>query len=158
MSVLAVTRPDSWDFPLLLHVLGAAVLVGALLIAGAAQLAGWRDSAPHATLAWARMTFFALLAIAIPAWILMRVAGQWIASEEGFEGENDPTWVDIGYVTAEPGGVLILLATVLAGFGLRRVRVRGRAPSGLSRAAGVVALIVLVAYLVAVWAMTTKPS
>ncbi|HEX2110035.1 MAG TPA: hypothetical protein VHF67_00650 [Gaiellaceae bacterium] len=158
MSVLAALRPDSWDFPLLLHVLGAAILVGALLTAGAAQLVGWRESAPAAALTWARITFFALLAIAIPAWILMRVAGQWIASEEGFEGENVPTWVEIGYVTADPGGGLILIATVLAGFGLRRLRARGRATSGLSRAAGAVTLILLLAYLVTVWAMTTKPS
>ena len=28
MTVLAVIRPDSWNFPLFLHVLGAMILVG----------------------------------------------------------------------------------------------------------------------------------
>ena len=28
MSVLAAIRPDDWNFPLLLHVLGAMLLVG----------------------------------------------------------------------------------------------------------------------------------
>ena len=31
MSVLAAIRPDSWNFPLLLHVLGAMILVGGTL-------------------------------------------------------------------------------------------------------------------------------
>ena len=31
MSALAFVRPDSWDFPLFLHVLGAMVWSGALL-------------------------------------------------------------------------------------------------------------------------------
>ena len=37
MSVVALIRPDSWNFPLFLHVLGAMILVGGLL-AGAATL------------------------------------------------------------------------------------------------------------------------
>jgi hypothetical protein len=36
MSALAVIRPDSWNFPLFLHVLGAMILVGATLTAGSA--------------------------------------------------------------------------------------------------------------------------
>ncbi len=31
MSILAAVRPDSWNFPLFLHVLGAMILVGGLL-------------------------------------------------------------------------------------------------------------------------------
>ena len=36
MSVLAAIRPDSWNFPLLVHVLGAMILVGGVLTAAAA--------------------------------------------------------------------------------------------------------------------------
>ena len=36
--VLASIRPDSWNFPLFLHVLGAMVLVGAVTAAAVAQL------------------------------------------------------------------------------------------------------------------------
>jgi hypothetical protein len=158
MTALAAIRPDDWNFPLLLHVLGAALLVGALMTAGAAQLAGWGRSGPPAALTWARITFFSLVAIAVPAWVLMRIAGQWTASREGFDGDGNPTWIEIGYVTAEPGGALILVAAVLAGFGLRGLRRRGGEASALSRVAGVIALVLLLAYLVAVWAMTTKPA
>ena len=41
MTVLALIRPDSWEFPLFLHVLGAMVLVGGLLT-GASSLASAR--------------------------------------------------------------------------------------------------------------------
>ena len=39
MSMIALIRPDSWNFPLFLHVLGAMILVGGLLT-GASALAG----------------------------------------------------------------------------------------------------------------------
>lgn len=37
--MLAVVRPDSWNLPLFLHVLGAMVLVGTLATAAVALLA-----------------------------------------------------------------------------------------------------------------------
>jgi uncharacterized membrane protein len=159
VTVLAALRPDSWNFPLLLHVLGAAVLVGALVTAVAAQFLGWRarDSAAVAT--FSRLSFRALLFVAFPAWWLMRVAAQWIYSKEGFENvESEPGWIGVGFITSEGGGVLLLVAIILAGLGVRRL---GRADGGgrtLGRIATVLTTLVLVAYLVAVWAMTAKPN
>jgi len=60
-------------------------------------------------------------------------------------------------LVAEPGLLLVLIATLLSGLGLRRAR-RSGGGGGLTRAAGVLAAILLVAYLVAVWAMTAKPG
>ena len=40
MSVIASIRPDSWNFPLFLHVLGAMVLVGAAAIGSAGGTEG----------------------------------------------------------------------------------------------------------------------
>jgi uncharacterized membrane protein len=42
MSMLAAIRPDSWNFPLLLHVFGAMVLVGGLVTAVTALILGSR--------------------------------------------------------------------------------------------------------------------
>jgi len=39
---MAVVRPDSWDFPLLLHVLGAMLLVGSLLFVTVTLIGAWR--------------------------------------------------------------------------------------------------------------------
>jgi uncharacterized membrane protein len=159
VTVLAAIRPDSWNFPLLLHVLGAAVLVGALVTAVAAQFLGWRarDNAEVAT--FSRLSFRALLFIAFPAWWVMRISAQWIYSKEGWdEVESEPGWIGVGFITSEAGGVLLLVAIILAGIGVRRGR---RAEGGgrtLARIATVLTTLILVAFLVAVWAMTAKPN
>ena len=58
--MLAAIRPDNANFPLLVHVLGATVLVGGLMTAFAAQLFGWRREEPGAS-AFTRLSFWALL-------------------------------------------------------------------------------------------------
>jgi hypothetical protein len=149
--MLAAIRPDSWNFPLLLHVLGASVLVGGLVVAVVAQFLGWRR--PEDAAAFGRVAFRALLFVAFPAWLVMRVGAEWIYSKEGLdELDSEPGWVGIGYVTADFGGLLLLVSIVLAGMSVRGER------KVLGRIATVLAAIVLVAYLVATWAMTAKPE
>ena len=156
-DLVAAIRPDEWNLPLLLHILGASVLVGGLSTALVAQLLGWRPTAPAGALLYARVAFRSLLLVALPGWILMRVAGQWIASEEGF-GEDDPAWIGVGYITSEAGVVLLAIAIVLAGLGARRLRRGAGEANALVRVAGVLTGILVAAYIVAVWAMTTKPD
>ncbi len=38
------------------------------------------------------------LATGVPAYVVFRVAAQWIYSKEGFSGHDDPTWIGIGYI------------------------------------------------------------
>lgn len=155
--MLAAIRPDSWNFPLLLHVLGASVLVGGLVVAVAAQFLGWRR--PDDAVAFGRVAFRALLFVAFPAWWVMRIGGEWIGSREGLdELESDPGWLVIGFVTADGGGLLLLVSIVLAGLGARRLSRTGGESSLLARLATVLVAVVLVAYLVATWAMTAKPD
>jgi hypothetical protein len=156
-GVLAAIRPDEWNLALFVHVLGATLLVGGITTTASVQFLAWRRPDPADAVPLARLAFRALLFVAIPGWIVMRVGAQWIASEEGLDGDQVPSWVDIGYVTAEPGGALLLVATVLAGFGVRRLG-RGAAASRLTRVSTVFVTVVLVGYLVAVWAMTAKPT
>lgn len=149
--MLAAIRPDSWNFPLLLHVLGASVLVGGLLVAVAALVLGWRRREDSNV--YGRYAFRSLLFVAFPAWWVMRISGQWIYSKEGLdELDPEPGWVGIGFITAEGGGVLLLVSIVLAGLAVRGQRTM------LGRIATVLTAIVLVAYLVATWAMTAKPD
>lgn len=155
MSVLAAIRPDDWNSPLLVHVFGAMILVGGLLAAVIALLLGWRrDSAFYS-----RLGFWSLLVIALPGWFVMRIGGQWIYSKENFDEDNEPGWVGIGWITADMGGLLLLITIILTGIGVRRLR--GRPDTGksvLARIAGVLATLLLLAYTVAVWAMTAKPD
>ena len=156
MSLLAAIRPDDWNFALLVHVLGAMLLVGGLTCAMTALWLGWRGD----SVTLSRLGFRSLLFVAFPAWWLMRVAGQWIGSKEGLgESDDDPTWLGIGYLTAELGGLIILISIILTGIGVRRMRsAETPRPSLAVRIGTVLITIVLAAYVVAVWAMTTKPD
>ena len=156
MSVLATIRPDDWNLPLLLHVIGAMLLVGGLVAGVTALILGWRRDSPW----YSRIGFWSLLAVAFPAWWLMRIAGQWIESKEDFAEDEEPAWLGIGYVTAELGGLLLLISIILTGIGMRRLR-RAESEDGTSvlvRIGTVLATAVLLAYLVAMWAMTAKPD
>jgi hypothetical protein len=158
MSVVAVLRPASFEDPLFLHVLGASLLVGSLLLALAAQVLAWRRNWTDDGTFYNRLSFRTLLWVAIPSWFLMRGGAQWIYSKEGFSGDNYPSWIGIGYVTADIGGIVLLAAAILAGFGVRRQARKSGESSVWTRFAGILVMVLIVAYLVALWAMTTKPG
>ena len=145
--MLALIRPGDWEITLFVHVLGAMVLVGALLLAGTALVTAWRSDDAAAL----RLSYRALLVAALPSWIVMRVAAQWVLDESGFD--EDETWIGIGFGTSELGLLLLVAATVLAGVSARRTAGGGRV-----KAATILIGILLVLYLIAIWAMTTKPS
>ena len=146
-------RPDDINVAVLVHVLGAMALVGALLTAAAAAIIGWRDEGT----ALRSLSYKTLLFVAFPAFIVMRVGAQWAASKEHLDNlSNPPTWLDIGFMTADGGAVLLQLALILGGIGLRRSRSGGGA--GLLKASGVIATVLVAVYVVAVWAMGGKPT
>jgi heme A synthase len=152
--VLAAIRPDSWNFPLLLHVFGAMVMVGALVLASSVLVFARRSDSPTLV----RVSFRALLWAALPAWIVMRVAAEWVADKEGWSDIDDPpSWIDMGYSIAEPTVLLLIIATVLAGLAVRRAE-RQQSSQTLGRAAAALVGLAIVVSLVAVWAMTTKPT
>jgi hypothetical protein len=154
VSMLAAIRPDSVNLPLFLHVLGAMLLVGSLAAVAATILVGWRASDSAVAL-----TRFALRAIpygVLPAYVLMRVGAQWTEVEQDYPDDFEAAWLDVGYITADAGALLIVVSLILAGIGLRKLR--GGGGLGLGRAVGIISLILLAAYVVAVWAMTAKPS
>jgi hypothetical protein len=153
--VVAAIRPDDWNFALLLHVLGAMLLVGALVLAASALIVAWRGD----TGALVRLGFRSLLLGALPAWILMRVTAEWIASKEGLDDvDPTPSWVDIGYQTADTGLLVILVSTLLAGLAMRRAARANGSGGGLGNASAVLVSLLLIAYVVAIWAMTTRPT
>ena len=149
--MVAVVRPDSWNLPLFVHVAGAMLLVGALVVVTVAMAAALRRGDGVEVLT--RLAFRALLIGVIPAYVLMRVGAEWIASEENIPDELD--WVGIGYIVADLGLVLTLITAVLA---WRAARRGADGPGGAGRAAFVLAAVLIVAYGVALWAMATKPA
>lgn len=140
--MLALVRPESWNFPLFLHVLGSAVLVGAV---GATILIALR--AP----AWRRLLVRTITFIVLPGWLLMRFAGQWIDSKENVPG--DPAWLGVGYMVGDAGLLLLVVTALLAWWGLRRPQ-----HGWPVKAVALVASVYLVVLFVAVWAMAAKPD
>jgi hypothetical protein len=148
-------RPDDWNFPLFVHVAGAMAVTAAVFASVAALLLAWRATGEQRA-ALARFAFRTLLFAGIPAWFVMRIGAEWIYSKE-FSGDNDPGWIGIGYAVAEPSGILILIATILTWLGARRLRAGDRG-GGLAKAGAVLATLAIAFFVVAIWAMTTKPS
>jgi len=153
-TVFATVRADEQNLPLFVHVLGAMILVGGLLSA-AAIMALARGSSRSL-----RLGYWTLLTVALPGWIVMRVGAQWIYSEQGWddfpEDFEEPTWLGIGNVAADLGGLILLVSLIVGGIGVYRMRADKGA--GLLRATMILSLILLAAYLVAAWAMAGKPN
>lgn len=149
-DVALAIRPDEWNLPLFVHVLGAMVLVGGLLACVVAIARARGD------VRLLRTGYLSLLAVALPGWITMRAGAEWIYSEEGWgDAADEPAWLGVGYITADLGGVLLLAALVCGGIGVRRLRDGGGA--GLLRAVNILSAVALAAYVAAVWAMGGKP-
>ena len=153
MSVLATIRPDDVNVALLVHVLGAMTLMGALVTAAAASAVGWR--AEENTLR--RISYKTLLFVALPAFIVMYAGALWTYDKEELDSlAEDPRWIEIGFITADLGGLLLLIALILGGIGLWRSRSGGG--GALLRASGAIATLLVLVYVVAVWAMGGKPN
>jgi hypothetical protein len=142
-------RPDSWNVPLLLHVAGAAVLFGAVATAVVATLAADRVARPDFM---RRMAFRSLLLVGLPAYIVMRIGAEWLYTKGFDDLDDEPAWLGIGYAVADIGLLIFVIALVLAGVASWKKK------SGLGKAAGVLGVLLLLAMVVAVWAMGAKPT
>jgi hypothetical protein len=154
MDLLAAIRPDDWNFALLIHLISAMTLVGVLILAASSLAAAWNSGSAALT----RLGYRSLLWAGLPSFIALRATAEWIRDKEGIPSDDTPNWIDIGYMTTDPGLLLLIAATVLAGIGARRTSRGTGSAVALDRVAAVLLAISIVAYLVAVWAMTTKPT
>src|SRR4051812_6653965 len=105
--MIAAIRPDDQSFALLLHLVGATVVFGALLASATSLVAARGD------IRLLRLGYFSLLLVALPGLILLRVAGQWLYQLQDWDKLppqiDEPAWLRIGFVVADWGGILFLL-------------------------------------------------
>jgi uncharacterized cupredoxin-like copper-binding protein len=150
--MFAAIRPAGQDFPVLLHIVGATIAFGALL-ASASALALARGE-----VRLLRLGYFSLLLVALPGWILMRLSGEWIYRKQGWNDLpnqfKNADWLRIGFIVADLGGILFILALIMGGVGVYRLQ-RGKSAS-LLQATMFISLVIALGYVVAVWAMTGK--
>ena len=142
--MIAFSRPF---WPLFLHVLGAMTLVGAVFAVAIASWVSWRRPGIAVL---ARAAFTTLAAVAVPAYLVMRLSAQWIYSKEGFSGNDDPTWLGIGFVVGDMGLLLLLVTTGFAFWWKRK----GKAAAG--RTVAVLSSVYLVLLGIAWMAMSGK--
>jgi hypothetical protein len=154
-ELVAAIRPDEQSFALLLHLVGATVVFGALLACATSLLLA------RGEIRMLRLGYFSLLFVGLPGLILLRLAGEWLYRLQHWDDLPDqfdePAWLQIGFAVADWGGLLLLVALALGGVGIYRLR-SGKGGAGLLKATMVIALILIVAYAIAVWAMTGKPN
>ena len=146
---IALVRPDSWNLPLFLHVLGATLTFGTTATVAILAFAG--RSAVSERALWLRGLAFKIgFFVLVPAWILLRIPAQLIDNKEF--PHHEPGWVGVGYPVTEGGALLVILMLVLGWISRRKRQ---------SRAAAVVpwlATLFLVALGVAWFAMSAKPG
>ncbi|HUF02327.1 MAG TPA: hypothetical protein VMN35_07875 [Gaiellaceae bacterium] len=68
----------------------------------------------------------------------------------------DQVWLGIGFIVTDLGGLLLLVALVLGGIGVRRLR--SGSGTRLLTATMAITVVLLAAYLLAAWAMSAKPG
>jgi len=154
VSLIAAIRPDDWNYVLLLHVGGAMILVGGMLTAASALALARGDAA------LLRLGYWSLLLVCLPAYVLMRIGAEWLYSKEGYtdlpEDESHPLWINIGFIVADAGLLALVIALVLGGVGVSRLR-SGKG-TRLLKATMVISILLLASLVVAVWAMAGKPT
>jgi uncharacterized membrane protein len=152
--MLAIVRPDSWNWPLFVHIGGAMVLVGSLVVAlfalGIARVRGDQPATGFA----ARVLFL----LTLPAFIVMRIFAQVMVTKEHLDNSK-ADWLGIGFTVSDLGFVLLLAGLIMTGLTAHKAK-RGESVTGAVtlRVTGVIAGILLAAFVVAIWAMTTKPG
>jgi hypothetical protein len=148
--MLALVRPDSWNLPLFLHVLGATLTFGATATVALLGFAGQRGDQDRAL--WLRgLSFWIGFLVLVPAFILMRGTALWILDKEYPGGHHEPGWVGVGFIVSEPGALLVIVMVILAWLG------RGKSSRG-AVAVPWLASILLVGLAIAWFAMSAKPG
>jgi hypothetical protein len=154
ISLIALMRPDEYNFPLFVHIVGATVLAGGLLTSGTALAFAKGDAK------LLRLGYWSMLAVALPGYVIMRIGAQWIYTKENWDDVPDdmlPAWLDIGFIVADVlAPPLLVIALIVGGIGVYRLR-EGKG-AGLLKVTMVLAFIILAAAVVAAWAMAGKPN
>jgi hypothetical protein len=142
------------DIRVFIHVAGAMALVGTLTLAVFALVNAHRRGDEAAV----RFAYRVLVRAVLPAYVVMRIGAQLVVSHEHLD-KLKAAWLDIGFMTSDGGALLLLITIAISGRRLKRTK-SGEASAHAAglRAATALCGVLIAAYIVAVWAMTTKPS
>jgi Predicted integral membrane protein (DUF2269) len=161
----------SINFPLLVHITGATILVGGMLGAAAGLVLARGDERKL------KLGYYSLLFVAFPGLVLTKIGATMIWHKESthslvgaaFPHSNDPRWIEIGGTALDGGGTLLVGALVVGWIGLRRldgktdfvakVPIVGKwTGATYLKLTTAISVVLLAAYVLAIWAMSTKVS
>ena len=115
--MLALIRPDSWNFPLFLHILGATVLFGTVATVAIAGFASRSHAGYEQLLARVAARTFLFGVSRLHPHARRRAVDR----RQGVPGRRqDPGWVDVGFIVSEPGALLLLITGILSRVSARR--------------------------------------
>ena len=150
MDLLTTIRPDEWNFPLFLHIVGAmGFVVGALSTAAYYLFRARRDGSAALT----RVGFRTLLYAGIPSYLVGRLSAQWLLDKEGL---GEPRTPGSTSASSSPTSGSCCCSPRPSRPAIAARRAEGSVGSGPAIAAWCCSVL-LVAYTVALWAMATKP-
>jgi len=171
VGVFPRAKDFSINFPLLVHITGAMILVGGVL-GGAAALLLARGDARRL-----KLGYYSLLFVALPGLIVTKIGATMIWHKESthslvgaaFPHSNDPRWIEVGGTALDGGGALLVGALIVGWFGLRRldgmtdflakVPVVGKwTGATYLKLTTIISVVLLAGYVAAIWAMSTKVS
>lgn len=134
--------------PLYVHVLGSLVLFGGVLAVTVLAFAAQSQPLQRAIVLH-RIAFWTTLGLVVPAFVAMRLGGQWVLDHEGLD-RNEPGWVGTGFAISDAGVIVIVLLGLLGWLSARRPR--------LGVVVGAIGAIYLLALGVAWFAMSARPD
>ncbi len=121
MTIASLCGPTC-GAPLFVHVLGATLLFGGVATVTLLAFAAARRRGQAALLR--RLAFGTMLVVVWPAFIVMRVGAQWVASHEGL-ASSKATWIGVGFGISDGGVFVLALLTLSAWLAIRRPRAGG---------------------------------
>jgi hypothetical protein len=142
------------DIRVFIHVAGAMALVASLTLAVFALANAHRRGDEAAV----RFAYRVLVRAVLPAYVVMRIGAQLVLSHEHLD-KAKLAWLDIGFITSDAGALLLLITIAISGRRLKRAKNGDSSAHATAlRAATALCGVLIAAYIVAIWAMTTKPS
>jgi hypothetical protein len=142
------------DIRVFIHVAGAMALVATLTLAVFALINAHRKGDEAAV----RFAYRVLVRGVLPAYVVMRVGAQLVLSYEHLD-KAKAAWLTIGFITSDAGALLLLITIAISGRRLKRTKGGESSTHATAlRAATVLCGVLIAAYVVAIWAMTTKPA
>ncbi len=153
--MIAVVRPDDWNWLLFGHLLAAFALVGGVATVVLVSLAAGRRARPNQVPLLRAIAFRTNLVVVLPSFIAVHVLGDVLAGREYEHG--DPDWLSAGFAITDAalivGGVLL---TLLQFWVLRRTR-SGRPGGWQAALATYLPALVLAALVSVIVFMAGKP-